>query len=92
MGMLDYESLAVTNASAVGISAGLYDQHHNVAVITCETAPIRFRMDGTAPTTTEGHLLDVGDVLTLEGLGEIAAFDAIATGAASVLKVSTGIK
>ena len=35
------------------------------AYITIETTPCRFRMDGTAPTAGEGHLLNVGDTLNL---------------------------
>lgn len=91
MGMIDYESLAVST-TAVGITATLIDQHHNVAVVTCETAPVRFRVDGTDPTSTEGHYLEVGDVLTLEN-GEVSYFKAIAAGGGdSVLKVSTGVQ
>lgn len=90
MGMIDYESLSVTSATAVPISSALIDQHPNVAVITCETAPVRFRLDGTAPTTTEGHYLKVDDVLRLT-FGELSGFQAIAVGTTATLKVSTGV-
>jgi hypothetical protein len=33
------------------------------AIITCESQNTRWRPDGTDPTTTEGHLLETGDVL-----------------------------
>lgn len=49
------------------------------ANISVETAPIRFTIDGTAPTTSVGHLLDVGDLLELDSNEDIAAFKAIRT-------------
>lgn len=39
------------------------------ALITVEVANARFRTDGTAPTTSEGHLLYVGDVLNMTTRG-----------------------
>lgn len=49
-----------------------------------ETAQIRFTLDGsTAPTTTVGRLLEVGEVLVLESKEEIANFAAIRTGSTS---------
>ena len=37
-------------------------------VFTVETAQIRYRYDGTAPSSTVGHILNAGDVLELEGI------------------------
>ncbi len=49
-----------------------------------ETAQIRFTLDGsTAPTTTVGRLLEVGEILTLESVEEMEAFAAIRTGGTS---------
>ena len=49
-----------------------------------ESAQVRFTLDGsTAPTTTVGRLLEVGEVLELESKEEIANFAAIRTGAVS---------
>lgn len=90
MGMIDFESLTVTSAAAVPISSGLIDQHHNYATITCETAPVRFRLDGNAPTTAVGHYLRVDDVLRLT-FGELSGFQAIAVGTTATLRVSTGV-
>ena len=59
------------------------------ATLTLETAQVRYRYDGTAPTATEGHLLEVGDVLTLEGHVNISRLLAIRTGGTSgVIKAS----
>ena len=51
------------------------------AVLTVETAAINFTVDGTTPTVTsgthQGHLLDTGDVLTLNDIAEIVKFRCI---------------
>ena len=52
--------------------------------IRLETAQVRFTLDGsTAPTTTVGRLLEVGEMLVLESIEEMEAFAAIRTGAVS---------
>jgi hypothetical protein len=57
------------------------------AYCTLETAQIRFRLDGTAPTSAEGHILNVNDVLELKSCIEMVNFKAIRTGGTSgVLK------
>ena len=83
----NYESVTVAN-SAIGLTAGTYGA--NVyALITCETAQIRFRIDGTNPTASEGHVLNPGDILRLNSNADIAAFKAIRTGSVSgVIKVT----
>lgn len=48
-----------------------------------ETAQIRFTLDTTAPTTTVGWLLEVGETLELHGRYELANFKAIRTGGTS---------
>lgn len=53
------------------------------AEITVETAPIRFTTDGTPPTSTFGHKLNVDDVVRLDSAEDIAAFRAIRTTAVS---------
>lgn len=64
------------------------------AVITVETAGINFCVDGTTPTVTsgtyQGHLLNVGDVLTLNDISEIRKFRCINAVASSgaVVKVT----
>ncbi len=83
-----HESLTVDatvgGVGFVGHAANRY------AFITCETAQVRFTIDGTAaPTTTVGHLLNPGDILKLDSNADIAAFRAIRTGATSgVLKAT----
>ncbi len=87
---IDFESLTISTV-AVSITAGNIDQHHDDALITVETAAVRFRIDGTAPTATVGHVLEAGDVLELRGMGEIGKFQAIRRdGSDATLRVSTG--
>jgi hypothetical protein len=82
-----YESVTVAD-SAVGLTAGTYGDATK-AEMTLETAQIRVRKDGTNPTSSEGHLVEVGDTIDLNSAADIANFKAIRTGATSgVLKVT----
>ena len=47
-------------------------------VITVETAPIRFLVDGNTPTASNGHLVEPGDAIVLEG-EDISKFQHIRT-------------
>lgn len=88
---IDFESLTISSASAVAITSTIIDQHPDDGLITVETAAVRFRIDGTAPTATVGHVLEVGDVLELRGMGELSKFQAIRRdGTDATLRVSTG--
>lgn len=59
------------------------------AMLTLETAQVRYRYDGIDPTSSEGHLLEIGETLVLEGAANIDRFRAIRTGSTSgVLKVT----
>lgn len=82
-----YESLTVTNGAAVSLTIATYDAARH-AMITVENNPIRFRIDGTAPTTTEGHLVASGDTIDLDYSTDIYHFKAIATGANATIRVT----
>ena len=78
-----YEALTIDNtAGGIVLTAAKYGTCTK-AFITCEAAQVRFTLDGTAPTTSVGHLLDDGDILTLDSNEDIAAFKAIRTGEVS---------
>jgi hypothetical protein len=82
-----HESLTVDNT--VGGKAFANYATNIYALITAETAQVRFTTNGTAPTTTVGHLLNPGDTLKLDSLADITAFRAIRTGSVSgVLKAT----
>ena len=87
-----HESITVA-ATAIGITAGLLNADSEKpierAILTLETAQVRWTIDGTTPTSSVGHLMEVGDQLILEGYEDIAKFKAIRTGGVSgVLKAS----
>jgi hypothetical protein len=84
----NYESITVTNV-AIGFTAaklkssGVYSRS---ALCTLETAQIRFRVDGTDPTSAEGHIMEVGQVWKFT-TNELVGFKAIrTTGTSGVLK------
>lgn len=64
-----YESVTVAGTSTA-LTAATYTVASG-AMITCETATVRFRLDGTAPTATVGHELHPGDVLHLSSNDEV---------------------
>ena len=87
-----YESLTVADSS-VGLSSSTISPDGQGQIAQCygrlETAQIRYRWDGTAPTSSEGLLLEVGDTLTIDGFDVASAIRFIRTGSTSgVLKVS----
>lgn len=83
-----YESIDVED-SAIGISDSLIDAKAKKATMILETASIRYRIDGTDPTTTEGKPVQPGQEIILDTYDDIYRFKAIRTGATTgVLKVN----
>ena len=86
----DHESITIdATVGGVGLTAskirptGGHAREAVRVLITVETAEIRYTYNGTAPTTTVGHILNVDDALTLYGQPSIDRFKAIRTGATS---------
>ena len=85
---VDYEDITVDNtaggvaltATKVQPAAGI---RRKAVRISFESAELRFRHDGGAPTTTVGHRANDGDVLTLHGTNNLINFRAIRTGGVS---------
>ena len=65
---IDYSTLTVTNAAQTLASAcsPAMPARAKGALITSEDNQWRWRDDGTAPTSSEGHLVNIGDVLTFD--------------------------
>ena len=83
-----YEAITFDNTSGgIAFGATTIRPAGRPPMRTCsgklETAQIRYRFDGTAPTSSEGKLLDSGDVFTLSGLAYLTAFRGIRTGGTS---------
>jgi len=80
-----YQSLAV---STVAVSLTL-PSGAAYGVIDVEGAGIRYRVDNTAPTTTEGHAVADGGELTICGGEALKQFKAIRSGGSdATLRVS----
>ncbi len=93
MGLTSRETLAVTGTATGLTLATVVANAEDTAVITVETAEIRFTVDGTTATSTIGHLAGVGVKITLDSSAELTKFSAIRTGGTSAsLQVSTGIR
>ena len=86
---VDFDDITVTSASAVGLTPTKI-KSYDTAFISCENGQLRYRLDGIAPTTAEGHLLNVGSALTLENTAQMLNFQAIAVSTTGDLKVSYG--
>ena len=85
-------------ATAVALTASLYAPGTTVtsatpatfALLTVETDQIRWFADGTTPTASFGHLMNVGDVIELQGTNAIVNFRAIRVTTTALLQVSYG--
>ena len=73
-----YESVTVdATAGGVTLTAGTYSTRR-YALISVETATVRFTVDGTAPVAGgPGHLCQIGDIIELDSNEDITAFRAI---------------
>ena len=79
------ESEAVTvdnTAGGVALTPAKYAGCRS-AFITVEDAQLRWTIDGTAPTTTVGHVANPADIIDLVSAEDMAAFRAIRTGSTS---------
>ena len=86
------ETLAVSS-SVVTLTAATYSpggglRSAQYAFITVETNPIRWWCTGDNPTTTQGHLAAVGDIILLEGVNNVRNFKAIRSTADATIQAS----
>jgi len=80
---IGYESITVTDTAQRLTLATLTDSDGHQAkkaVITIETAQVRYRYDGIAPTSSEGHLLNPFSVIVILGSINIRNFRIIRVG------------
>lgn len=88
---VNYESVSVSS-TAVGITSTVTSGGATLrgqrAIVTAETSQMRYRYDGTNPTTSEGHLLEVGQSIEVLGFADIDNFAIIATGSDGTIKVT----
>lgn len=75
----DKETLTIDNTvGGISLTPAKYGTNTK-AFITVENASIRYWINGSAPTVSEGHLLNAGDALELDSNSDIANFKAIRT-------------
>lgn len=89
MDAFGYESISVTG-TAVGFTSATIVPTGQVsaraAECTTETASIRYRYDGTSPTSSEGHVVATDSSFTVYGINNIRRFRAIAVSATATVK------
>ena len=82
-----HEAITVAD-TAIGFTAAklkdtkVLDKGVSRVVCTVETAQIRFTVDGTTPTSSVGHIANVGDVIEVDGV-DAPKFLAIRSGGSS---------
>ena len=78
------EKITVTSSAVKTLTANTYQDVANrkvaMAKITVEGGDMHYRVTGDDPTSSVGHKLTAGDILTLTNLLEIKKFKAIADG------------
>jgi hypothetical protein len=87
---LDYESITVSD-TVIGCTSSKLSKGENSCIrvfITVEDSDIRYRLDGTSPTDSEGHKLTEGQNLTIYNLHDIVNFKAIRISTDAVIKVT----
>ena len=87
----DYESLTI-NGTAAGFTASKITTTPYLvrrAYCTLENGNIRYRVDGSSPTASEGHYLPISSTLDINGRDDIVNFSAISqTSVSGTLKCS----
>lgn len=91
-----FEKITVSS-SAVGFTSATYTVAEGAtgprktpawALVTVETNSIRYRTDGSDPTSTDGHLLTAGDALVLDHPRDVQKFKAIRVSSDATIQVT----
>lgn len=86
-----YEAITVSSTAIGPTLTTIFPsgkQAASEAFITVETNPVRWRADGTDPTSSEGHLLQAGDSLSIFGTVNLKNLKFIRTGSDATLRVT----
>lgn len=82
--VVTFEQLTVSTSS-VGITGAVLNPAGQASIQHCtgrlQGAQVRFRWDGTAPTSTVGTPLEIGDILTIDSHEDATRIRFIRTGA-----------
>lgn len=82
----EFEAITITSETAVGFTASKYAANANYAVpdealVSFETADVRFRVDGSSPTNTVGIKEIAGGSILLTSQSDLANFKVIGVSA-----------
>ena len=85
--MLNTEHAIAFKSVSIGTTVTTLDPPTNAvrAVMTVETASLRYRYDGGGPTSGVGHLMSPGDVLVIEGKQNLTQFAATRSGSTNAV-------
>ena len=91
----DYESITVNGAvgfttAKIVLPISGSGRQADFAMVTVETDQIRYRLDGVAPTSSEGHLASVGDSFSINSALLISQFLAIKVTNNATIKCTYG--
>tara|TARA_Y100001951_G_C11039513_1_gene129437 strand:+ start:162 stop:464 length:303 start_codon:yes stop_codon:yes gene_type:complete len=87
MANIGYETLTLSADTVAGLAS--VPDMATEAYIQCDTAAVRFRYDGSNPTTSAGTLIAADGSITLKGEDVLDSVRFISAGSAS-LKVAYG--
>lgn len=86
-----HEALTVSTVAKGPTAIIVAGKSYNQAMISVETAAVKYRLDGYDPTASTGHNLEIGDILILNGRYEVENFRVIRRDAAdSTLRITYG--
>lgn len=87
-----FESISVTSGAAVGGTVATYQPTGAApvrgAMVTCDTANVRYRMDGGSPTTTVGHQLPTSGWTLILGTNNVRNLKFIAESTTATVRVT----
>ena len=69
--LYSYEASESLTVSSTALPLGAIREGRTHALITVAVDAVRFWLDGSSPTATVGHILNVGDTLELDGRAEL---------------------
>lgn len=88
----DLETLTITSSTAVSLTSSIYTPEGNKsatkALVSVKDNSVRYRTDGTAPTTSVGHLVTSGSEIELLTFREISNFKIIATASDAYIDIT----
>lgn len=84
---LGFQKLTVSS-SPVGFTFPSVTPTIRAITVTVETNSIRYRLDGSDPDTSTGHLLYDGDVLDITNVNSLKNFKAIAVTSDATIQIT----